>query len=425
MKLVLYSFTFIAAICVMNLNGVGVLMLGVGQLFSPFLLLFCCLGYFWSFKYRPKLSVYIGVYILALSIYVFVGLFASVWHGNERINLSATIFFVYFTALFVILSVYLHVKMLGEKYEDYMLNTILILIIAGSSFIPFSDLINTSGQLVTTSGRGTGVFANPNEAGMVAATGFAAAMAANINPMLKRLAMAHLAFMVILTFSKTSLALVILLYFAHMGLKRNIGKSFGYIMFFAVVGYGSLVTFQDDIVGMFDPKQGARIGQVIGLITGEGDYDEDELTSGRSELWEIGERKIAAHPIIGNGLGELHSMREARASVNSGKGQGVHNTYLLKIGDSGILAITSFVGFIIFSILSCYRYRLESPNVRFAFMYFIVFAINAVSSHGMELLRFHNFFLGACLAFLGIASAKARAKAKAKTQMTSHRAVSV
>lgn len=393
-------------------------MLGINQIFSPFLLLACVLGYYYSVQRKPMLSIYMLTYLGCIGLYLFLGLFASVYNGNERIGLSATIFSSYLTAIFIILSVYLHVKMLGPEYEQKLLNMIFVFLLIGASLIPFSDMINISGALVTTRGRGTGLFANPNEAGVMCVIGFAAALCCNINPMLKRIALVHLAIMATLTFSKTSMLLIVVILIAYLGLQRNIGKSMLYIFVTIGVVFSSIIAFQDDILSLFPTKQAARVGQVLSLVTMQGGYSDDELTSGRTELWDIGYRKISENPFWGNGLGELYSMKEARISVNKGMGQGVHNTYLLKAGDSGIFAVTAFIGFLIYFVLSCYRYRVESPAVKFSLLYMLVFATNAISSHAVEFLRFHNFFIGACLAFL--AHAQIKAMQRSRTDSVKH-----
>ncbi|MCC2618339.1 O-antigen ligase family protein [Aestuariibacter halophilus] len=398
------SLCLIAAICVLNLNGVGVLMLGVGQLFSLPLLLASALGWYWAVLRKPPVSQYLLVYLGVLTVYLGMGLLASVIHGLSRIDFSATVFVRYLTTAFIIVSVYLHVKMLGPESEQRLLRFVLVLIVIASALIPFSAYINISGALVTSSGRGTGVFANPNEAGIVAVSGIALALSLELPAWLRRSLIVFLAAMAVMTFSKTSMMLCLLVYLAYQGLKPSLGRSLVYVLVTVVIGWGTLSLFKQDIIEQFDPKQAVRIAQLLNVLTMQGDVSDDDLTSGRAELWELGMEKISRHPFMGNGLGELHSMEEARTSVNKGVGQGVHNTYLLKLGDAGIFALSGFLFFILFFLWHAFRLRTASAGARFVFLYMLVFAINAVSSHGMELLRFHNFFLGLSMALLAHAA---------------------
>ncbi|WP_286263314.1 O-antigen ligase family protein [Thalassotalea atypica] len=392
----------LAACCMLNLNGVGMLVLGVNQLFSPVLLLVCGVLLLLAFTRQLPTSNEMQLYIISLFVYLTIGTFVAIFSNVNTINLGLvpSLLLRYFTASIVVISAFYSVFFaLNTKLEPMKL--LLILCVVASMFIPFGELINVSGKLVVDSQRGAGVFGNPNEASIVTAVGFALTVNIVKRKWLKLSLMLFFVAMSLLTFSKTGLMLIALIYFANILLAGNFSMAVARLLTMLVVIYTLLIFFKVDILNQFEGNQAKRVEQFLNIMLFN--PSEGVVESSRGYLWRQGLDKIAQHPVLGNGLGALHSMQGAQVSVNNKVAQGVHNTYLLKIGDAGVLALIAYLGFIAVTSLRAIKLSRKEPAARFCFLYMIIFSIDSLSSHNVELLRFHNFLLGYSLALLYLA----------------------
>ncbi len=61
----------------------------------------------------------------------------------------------------------------------------------------------------------------------------------------------------------------------------------------------------------------------------------------RMELWQMGAGKVLDSPIVGNGLYQLHHMEGASPGYH-GMPEGVHNVYLMLIGEAGIVPLAIY-----------------------------------------------------------------------------------
>ena len=64
--------------------------------------------------------------------------------------------------------------------------------------------------------------------------------------------------------------------------------------------------------------------------------------SRRMLLWEMGFNKVLESPIVGHGLYQLHYMEGAPIG-NQGKPSGVHNLYLMLVGEAGVIPLALYV----------------------------------------------------------------------------------
>ncbi len=390
----------IASICLLNLNGVGVMLVGINQLFSPLLLLISLLLILIGLRKDFAISTEFGVYLLAIAAYLIIGGIVGILATEAHADRVPSLLLRYFTAIIVTIAGYYSILLCySDRVEP--IKIILVLSVIATFFIPFGSELNTSGRIIVDSQRGAGLFGNPNEAGIIAAMGLACTLTFVKRKYLAVTLSLFFISMAVLTFSKAVLLMLIMVYFANLLLKGNISTGAIRLIAGGVLLFSLLIAYRSEIVANFDGNQAKRIDQFFSILMLE--PSEESVESSRGYLWKQGMEYIYKHPIVGNGLGALHSMEGASVSVNDGKSQGVHNSYLLKFGDSGILAFFAFVFFIIISLYQSFKLAKYHIYARVSFAYFMIFALDCVATHNVELLRFHNYLIGTSFAFLYIA----------------------
>ena len=70
------------------------------------------------------------------------------------------------------------------------------------------------------------------------------------------------------------------------------------------------------------------------------------LMARRPDLWKRGLAKIREAPLLGHGIGAMHSL-EGAAVNQDGKSAGVHNLYLMLIGEAGIVPLSLYCLFLL------------------------------------------------------------------------------
>ena len=389
-----------ASICLLNLNGVGVMLIGINQLFSPLLLLsaFAIIGI--CFLRNTSLSNIFLLYLLSMVSYLIIGGLAAVFSSDNQIAGVPMLLFRYFTGVIITLAAFYAVSCcLKTRLEP--LKVLLILTIIATFFIPFGHLLNISGRIIVDSQRGAGLFGNPNEAGIIAAVGFVITLIYVKRRILQLALSGFFIGMAVLTFSKAVLAMIFMIYMLNQVFKGSLSTSVTRLFVIGIVVYGVLMTFRTEIVNQFEGNQAARIEQFLQILAFE--PSKESVESSRGYLWKQGMAEIAKSPIVGNGLGALHSMDGANAAVNGGYAQGVHNSYLLKFGDAGIVAFFLFLAFVFMVIYQSFKLARQDEYARFCFFYFLIFALDCMVTHNVELLRFHNFLIGFSLGLLSLA----------------------
>lgn len=397
-----YLFLALAAGCMLNLNGVGVLVIGINQLYSPVLLLasllILSLAYFRRLPFSQELAIYFAALIFYLIFGAAILIFTS--ENAEQLSNLSSLIKRYFTASLVILAAFFGTLIAYEKQLNPM-KIVLILAAMASVFVPFGAMLNMSGNIVVDSQRGAGLFGNPNEAGIIAAVGFALTHIVVSHRILKVLFSVFFVTMAMLTFSKTSLVMILLIYVIQSLFNGRFSIGIARTLIAMITIILSLALFKQDIVGQFDGQQAKRVEQVINIILLQS--SSETVESSRGYLWRQGLEIIEDRPLTGSGLGALHSMQGAAVSVNNKVAQGVHNSYLLKLGDAGVVALVLFLSFLVVVSYRAFQLSHRHLEARFCLLYLFIFMIDCISSHNVELLRFHNFLLGFSLALLFVA----------------------
>ena len=101
---------------------------------------------------------------------------------------------------------------------------------------------------------------------------------------------------------------------------------------------------------MLDREQQEKIEQAAAILSGESPFGKG--TSNRPFLWKTGLAKALESPFAGHGLGRLHNL-PGGPIMHLGKPEGVHNVYLMLVGEAGIVPLSMYCLFL-FSLLRFY-----------------------------------------------------------------------
>ena len=115
-------------------------------------------------------------------------------------------------------------------------------------------------------------------------------------------------------------------------------------------------------------QQMNRIMQIGDILKGKID---SRTTTQRSDLWVEGISIIARYPITGHGFGSFGGLPEGRL--------GVHNTYLMVLGEGGIFPFISFMGFVI---LVFYRSTFWIRDANYRFLSLAICVITFIQIYG-------------------------------------------
>ncbi|WP_394972466.1 O-antigen ligase family protein [uncultured Croceitalea sp.] len=213
-------------------------------------------------------------------------------------------------------------------------------------------------------GRYSGFYLNPNVAGFVCISGFGLTYGLK-SIRLKLLGQFIFSLMGFLTFSRTFIVLWIFLNLL------SIRISFKNIRIFAI-GFGILVTmtFIDQLVGLDSP----RFKQLMAIANNEQVSTSELNEASRTETWARFYDIIYEKPIFGNGYGTF------QGTEYDGY-HGVHNTYLLLIGEAGVIPFLLFISYLIYLLYNSFMLFNKAPNLLMQSVALSVF-----------LLANHNFF---------------------------------
>ncbi|RXJ45965.1 O-antigen ligase family protein [Gelidibacter gilvus] len=212
-------------------------------------------------------------------------------------------------------------------------------------------------------GRYAGFYLNPNVAGFICIYGYALTYGLKNLP-LKLFGQFIFTLMGLLTFSRTFIVIWVLLNLISLKISiKNIR-----ILGVGVLIFSSLLVI-DDIVGLNNP----RFTQLKNIINNENVSNREITEDSRTDTWALHYDKIYQSPIFGNGYDTF--------SGEMGKVVGVHNTYLLIIGEGGIIPFLLFLGYFIYLFYWSIYFFKETP--------YLIMQTIALS---VFLLANHNFF---------------------------------
>lgn len=196
-------------------------------------------------------------------------------------------------------------------------------------------------------GRFSGFYINPNAAGFICISGYALAYSIK-NKKIKLLGQIIFTIMGLLTLSRTFIALWILINL--ISLKIDIKN----VRFF-LYGFGllSLLLILSELL----PVKNPRIEQIKSLSSNE-QVDVNEINSdSRADTWSTYFDDIANSPLVGNGFRSFTKKDLQRNKV------GIHNTFLLVLGEAGIIPFIIIVALYAYILFMSFRLFNSQPNL--------------------------------------------------------------
>jgi len=212
-------------------------------------------------------------------------------------------------------------------------------------------------------GRYSGFYLDPNNAGLICLMGFALSFV--VSKKLSLIGKLIFTILGILTFSRTFIISWLLINILAIRLSFKNAKMLG--IGFAILSF--LLVYNE-----FLPAKNRRLEEIGAVITGDEKKANNLEKDSRFATWARYYDALLDKPIFGNGYNAFGSNGVAPPV-------GVHNTYLLIWGESGIIPLLFFLGYI--------AYLIKESNAVFRKAPHILMMVLALA---LFLLTNHNFF---------------------------------
>lgn len=301
---------------------------------------------------KPKVKIrgpLFKAFLWAVYIFFFLGAINSLFQGDFSIVISELRF--YFPTVIIFVVTYrVCLSYFSREFFSQFVVIIAWLIGVNGVLILISVLFNVSFTNGSDDGieRAVGLYSNANRAGYVSVMGQACALflISMDSKIIRRQAIYLYSIMLlaaISTFSKGAITVSILLairvvFTSNLQSNSFSGgsrKSIKVLTRFIVLSFIFLSIFFSQIKSNLKGQQFERITELQMLYSGE---INDETTTQRSALGTYAWEEIKKNIVFGSGLKTFRKMEI---------GTGVHNTYLLIWGESGILSLIVYVIFLI------------------------------------------------------------------------------
>lgn len=344
MKILKY---IVLSLIILNLPSKALVTIGesVGSLLSYVTILLLTVYYFLSKKTTPNW----GLIIIALAYFI-IGSFQ--YYGPSKDFIFETI--KYF--IFIICGYELVKKVTNVELFYFFL--------IGAITIGFDALFNP-----TNFGRYSGFYLNPNVAGFMCIYGYALVYSIK-NTTIKLSGQFIFTLMGLLTFSRTFIVIWVILNLISLKISIKNIRILGIVFLI----FSTLIVI-DEFVGLNNP----RFDQLKSIANNESVSTEEINQDSRAETWALFYDDILAAPIFGSGYGTF-----------SGKlgSLGAHNTYLMIIGEAGIIPFALFIGYIGYLFYWSIYFFKRAPNL---IMQTIALAFFLLANHNFFIFYFVSF----------------------------------
>lgn len=246
---------------------------------------------------------------------------------------------------------------------------LLIVLILGALSIVVHGVVfpDAYTEFSTVTGRASGFYLNPNYAGTVALVGYSLSLASG-SKRLRWIGMLIFSLAGLLTLSRTFIVIwVVINLIATIRSRKN-------LLGFAVGGAMVILIFA---ISTFLELNTERFSALESLFS-ENVQTETITKDTRMDTWAQYAPKVWAAPIFGNGYNKLRGKQYG--------GSGVHNTYLMVWGESGILPFLFLMGVYAYLIFGCLKFFDSNPEYLYMI---IVITLAMLASHGY----FESFFM--------------------------------
>jgi O-antigen ligase len=393
------AFYILTVITMLNLNGLSSMTLGIDRLFSPIILVTGIIILFINRRFIFSALGELGfIFIIFVFAYLSIGTLSSLLYMSNLDTVLPVYISIINTSFIVIVGALIGYRV-SLKNNMESLISILYLISFGAVLSIFYGAWNPAiyysiEHVGFYSSRYSGFFANPNVAGIAICLSTSIALSCINSGRLKIITLIGILLSLIavyLTFSRSSILIFVVLIAVQIFLV-NKNKLFKWRFLIIIIGVMFVCYFLLINMTLFlelDTDQTKRIDSLISLLhTGK---IESHLRSHRDEIFFLSLERIASSPIIGNGLGSFLKL--------SGSIWGSHNTYLMILGEAGIVTILIFL-FFIYRVFVKTR-KCQSVMIKsFVINIFITLVIACVFSHNVLQHRNMNLLIGLCIGFL-------------------------
>lgn len=376
--------------CVLNLNGVGVMMFGAGQTVSVLMLitasiLVLSVGRFAWFAPFTLL-------VFTIVSYLILG---TVFHDPSLTLESPSLYYrPYIGSILIIWGLAGYVASLppGPRLIGFLQFIRNVLLVAAASVwaspILYQFYINLPFSSLQRMG---GFFGNPNEAAFVSCLAVAVTLAL---PFQNRTVQIALLFMasaaVFLTFSKTGMtAVVVILTWHFLRAAKGLGiflVLLGSITAIIIIqDFRSLLLYATEIPALdLDLHQKSRVMAVADILSGQID---EKSSTGRTYLWEIAALRGWQTFPVGSGLGSGHFI--IGGILEHDVWQGTHNTPLMLWSEAGALPLV----FLVLAFLIAIYYALCRAYGSIELSCLLILILNMSTTHSALAARYHNVML--------------------------------
>jgi len=385
-----YLFITLLILIILNLNGVAYVFFNLEETFRLLYLAITLTLFFTSYNLLRIKKLYTSKFlIIFLILYVVFGTIATIVNFNWSSWLSnITSLVVSILIAYVIIDFLLREAILDNfNYWTKLITRLTIISALSGILIKYTGLEHF-GRYRAGYERVAGFFANPNELGLIAnmAIVFLFTSLKNKFKFVNLVLLILVTLASLLTFSKGAIITTSIIWFVYFFMFIKFDAKTGSKVYIIITVLVSAIFF-NKIFGELDSilsiTQSRRVNQVTNIVSGNID---DDATSGRLVLFNVGLDKIKSNPIIGYGIGSF-SMLERN------KFGGVHNTFLLIIGESGIFPFLFLIYiFIYFLVLPFFKDF--DKNKKFIIFSMTIVLINyMMSTHGVFKTRFFLLFI--------------------------------
>ncbi len=231
------------------------------------------------------------------------------------------------------------------------------------------------------------VFLNPNSAAVISNVGFALCLAPYLDSRKAiYLALSIIpALAVVFTFSKLGLVtfgILVMLAFLH-GFRTHARQVVIAVSVIAIVGFAFVYTWLPQL----EDSQMARLHAIGKLLGANIDAD---ISTGRTVVWHAAIGQIIDQGVVaGAGLG---TMRAVEGGIfHAGAWQGVHNLWLVILGESGLIPTLVF-GALVIALFG--RVLTMTQRNFFALAYLVIFLLDTFVTHHILETRYHAYIMG-------------------------------
>ena len=403
------AFWTLAALVLLNLNGAAWHLFGVKRMFSPAILLCCLVLIAAGVRYVP-LRRALGapglVLVSALALYIWIGALVALATGMDRQVDFYSYLQVYTLSIVMIVATAFGTSMVLRETEiDRLLAGILVLLSITCVVVLMSPVLDAYVYLITwESGlfRLYGTF-DANDAGFAGCMTAALAMCLLHADRWRRLAYPALSLgtaAAVGSVSRTAIIALVCLFVFFLVSDRGGRKRF--LGWLAVMSLGAVVVWTALDLGHPAQALDSRTWWRLETLLDSAREMEigDNLLSNREPLWSAGLEIIAGSPVFGAGLGALHELDNVPIpDLDPDPTKGVHNQYLLFMGDAGVVPLVLFLLFFALMSRSC-RMRRDLPAANVVQAWILLVALFCLTSHTVLTNRLLEFLLGASCAIM-------------------------